>query len=539
MSVRTAAATVTAPLPKAGPRHGVYLHHGGPVTVAEREAAADGAAAGWKARQREAALDVIGTADHVPGASYCMPPEFWPYDRETGERVPEDARAVLAAAEAAAAERVAARPEARVILARMRTIAAERPLTAAEAKAKAKALDIVTARASVGRYRLADPMRMATADVIRLAAYARRCAERMARPRLTEAEGEDVNGQALAAILAKAPHPGGLPRWDALAGAERTTEDDDALAASGITLDDRKGAWRGFSYLEARSYIRQRHARLSAEQAADFSAPGEDETPTPEQAAALAAEAASAVLADALDTGPVQHGTYALAATADDALSAPERDALSMALSGLTRSEIAAARAVSTEAVKKAAQRGRKALQARATTEDDARRWAACAGRRLRNLHRPDDRTPAERAMAADVARNRAVKLTWPDRVAPYADPNAEGDDAVPAPIIGAGTRANVPALSAGPGHAEGRQHAPRPGGPERPPLAPLPARNPHRPAPRQTWPALTGDKRKAQAAQAARAQAEAQAAAEGIGPIGRTRIGAAAAKAAAARVPA
>ena len=34
-AVRTAAATVTPAPPKAGPRHGVYLHHGGPVTVAE------------------------------------------------------------------------------------------------------------------------------------------------------------------------------------------------------------------------------------------------------------------------------------------------------------------------------------------------------------------------------------------------------------------------------------------------------------------------------------------------------------------------
>jgi DNA-binding CsgD family transcriptional regulator len=533
MSARTAApAASKAHAPQAGPRHGVYLHHGAPVTVAEREAAADGAAAGWKARQREAAADVIRTAEHVPGASYVMPPDFWPLDRETGERVPADARAILAEAEAAAAERVKALPEARAILARLRAVRSERPLTAKERKAHAAALDLVTARVSVGRFTLASQHHMTQRDVVSLARYARACAERMARPRLSEAEAQDVESDAALAILARAVSPGAMPRWDALAG---VAQDTDALAESGITADDRRGAWKGFAYLEARAAIRRRHERLSTEQAADFTAPGEDDAPTPEQAAAMAAEAASAALLDALDTGSTQHGVYALSATAEAPLSAPERDALSMALSGLTRKEIAEARAVSTEAVKKAAQRGRKALDQRGTTEQDATRWAACAGRRLRNLSRPDDRTPAQRAMAQAVATYRGVRLAWPDREAP-----CDGGDTghVPAPITGAGEHGRTPALSAGDGHAQGKAHGPH-HGPRTAPRVPVLRAWPPRPeqAPRPRYTEAHGEKAQAQAAQAARAAALALALADGRVPFTAARIAQAAAQAAAASV--
>lgn len=467
------------------------------LTGAEREAATEGIRAGWKLRQREAALNVVATGDALAtagrAADYTMPRDFWPLDKDTGDRVPIDAHDVLDEAEAVAKQRQQDRPEAGRILARLRLIRDERPLTDDEQDALAGALDTLTARVSVGRYVTTDGARMTPRDLARLAGYARRCAERMARPRLTEAEAEDVEQDALAAILARGqrrpacavcgapsdgytdatdasprlprcyrcagstcgawhPHPHGkLPRWDALTpadldGADERPADGRESGASSARMDALRGQWRGFSYLEARAAIRRRHERLTVEQGADWTPTGESDAPTPEQRAALAADERSSALLEDLDTGAVVHGVYALSATAGAPLTAPERDALALSLSGWTRAQLATARGVSTDAIKQGGKRGRASLAKRTPERADAQRWAQDAQRRLANLTRPDERSEAARVLAERLDVYRGARQSWPPREAP-----CDGGDTghLPAPIVGAGTRANVPVTSA------------------------------------------------------------------------------------------
>lgn len=391
------------------------------LSAAEKQAQRDGIRAGYKLRLRTAAASIVQTCEALRAEGITVSQSAYlmtECDPETGEHL--DARSVLAEAE----ERAAAHRR--------------------------------------GRWVLPDGSRMQAGDLMRLAAYARRCAERMARPPLSESEAADVEGNALAAILARADLRGALPRWRALAGDDLSA----AVEGGGMTreaLETLRGRWRGFAFLEAREAIRKRHKRLSAETAADWSEAGEDGA-TPEQAAAAAAETAGAVLRDAV--ADLALPVYFLSATApgESDCRPAERDALALALSactckgktepmaeddqrcgycgGVSRAMLAAARGVDSEAVKKGAQRGRKHLAARVDTRTDVARWTARAERRaVASVARPAGRPLVEAAMHADIAPTVSARQVWPDRVGKVGK---DGAYSVPAPPAGAGTRANV-----------------------------------------------------------------------------------------------
>jgi hypothetical protein len=430
-----------------------YVAGSGGVTATERAALADGIRAGAKQRLRLAARDIVLTvaalrADGIdPGERAYRMTEC---DPETGENL--DAREVLR-----------------------------------EAVERAKAGRGFGIGAN-------DPGRMTADDVARLAAYGANCAGRMARrPRLTDDERLDIGAEIAAAIVERgtdvtdgrcadwfhAPYGtvrtdartmrleaamSTLPRWDAL-----NPDDWSGAPTEGDRSRDR---WKGFAYMTARRLILARHERVTSEMSADWSDSGED-APTPEQRAATAADIATAVVTTALESAAPL--TYFLSATAPGgALKQPEIDALSLGLTGLSRADLAAARGVDAEAVKKGAQRGRKSLLTRVDNVTAAREWARAADARMaRLIYAPTDEERAARIMVGTLSPNRRVRLSWPDRIG-----RMEADAYVipPAPS-GAGTRANVPALAYGPAEREPMPRATRSGAPtltHRQLLAPL-----------------------------------------------------------------
>jgi hypothetical protein len=404
-TTRRTTATTAAAADKANRRRrpSDYVAGSGAVTVSERAAAADGIAAGAKQRLRLAAREIVETcaalrADGctLPDGAYRMPDT----DPETGEQL--DAREVLRAA----AER--ARPG------RGFGIGAN------------------------------DPARLTAADVAALANYGARCAARMARPRLSADESADVAADITLAIIARGAR-GILPRWDALAPAD--------WQGAPTAADRTRDRWRGFAYVTARALvIRDRGARLAAEVPADWTPAADGADPTPEQRAAAAADTATAALTDALEgVAPL---THFLAATAPGgALKSAEGDALALALSGMTRAQIAAARGADANTVKVGAKRGRAALLKRCPEQDTARRWARAAARRMARITTaPTDVDRLAALAAAAAAPYRGVRLSWPDRVA-HTTP--EGDYIIPPAPAGAGTRANVPATAHNPAGPE------------------------------------------------------------------------------------
>lgn len=395
---RTTAATATA-TDKANRRTlpTEYVAGSGGVTANERAALADGIRAGAKQRLRLAARDIVLTvaalrADGIdPGERAYQMTEC---DPDTGENL--DAREVLR-----------------------------------EAVERAKAGRGFGIGAN-------DPGRMTAADVARLAAYGANCAGRMARrPRLTDDERLDIGAEIAAAIVERGT-VNMLPRWDAL-----NPDDWSGAPTQGDRSRDR---WNGFAYMTARRLILARHERVTSEMSADWSDSGED-APTPEQRAATAADIATAVVATALESAAPL--TYFLSATAPGgALKQPETDALALALTGLKRADLAAARGVDALAVKMSANRGRKSLAARVDSMSAARQWARAADTRMARLtYAPTDEERAARIMVGTLTPNRSVRLSWPDRIG-----RMEADAYVIPPCpVGKGTRANMPALNYGP----------------------------------------------------------------------------------------
>lgn len=390
-----ALATVDAAAPaRTGARS--YVHGSGAVTREQRRDLRDAMKAGRTARMRQAAAEHVdrvqsiaaATGREITATDWLLSSDWTDVE---GERI--DARAVLADAEQAAAH---------------------------------------TGR-NRGRYSDRNAARMTHRDAASLAAYAARCMARMSRPAMSDDEQQDAELDALAALLERGH--GTFPRWDAL------TPSADAEQA-GYDQTAERSRWRGWAYLTARAMSRTRHERLTAEQAADFSDPGED-APTAEQAAAHAAELAASLAAYALES--VEGSTLdALAATAPGkGLTAAERDALTIGLSGLTRAELAAARGVDADTVKKGAQRGRRALAARVPDAAAARQWARAAARKDRDgwdaalaaTHVVPD------AMRADAAPYRGVRLIWPPRIGEVGE---EGDFLLPAAPVGAGSSART-----------------------------------------------------------------------------------------------
>lgn len=377
------------------------------VTVAERQAEADGIAAGAKQRLRLAARDILATCNALRADGREVPPNAYlmPDTDEAGEQL--DAREVL---------REAAQ------------------------------------RAKPGRgfgHGENDAAHLTATDVARIGAYGSYCAQRMTRNRMPVADLEEVESSVVLAVLAKGAR-GVLPRWDALKRAD--------LEGVPTDVDTLRGTWRGFGYLEARRAVGEWRAKQDAETAADWSEPGED-APTVEQRAAMASEAAHARLNDGVESSALL--TYALAATAPEVLTKDESTALTLATlgctckgrhregcKGVTRADLAAARGVGAEAVKKSAQRGRKTLARLA--DADPHQWARRADERLaRMTFQPSelDRLAAL-AAAGHGAPYRGVRLSWVDRVATVTP---EGEYVIPPAPKGAGTRANVPATGHNP----------------------------------------------------------------------------------------
>lgn len=217
-----------------------------------------------------------------------------------------------------------------------------------------------------------------------------------------------------------------LPRWDAL------DRDDDAAKAArrdGGSDAKQRDRWRGWLVQAGRFIATDEHRKHGWNVAADWTpADNDDASETAEQKAAAAAERLSAAAAAAVDNASHLDWVEALADAApdDNPLSGAERDALLLALAGMTRAEVAALRGVSDETVKKQAQRGRKHLDERVPDARTAARWAAAA----RAADTDDGDAFLERvAVGRSIAYPRVpsadpVHLRWPERSAP-----ADGGD--------------------------------------------------------------------------------------------------------------
>jgi hypothetical protein len=349
-----------------------------------------------------------------------------------------------------------------------------------------------------------DRSRMTERDLTNLADYARRCALKMTRGTLSDDEAEEIEASARTAILdrggceqltctcggpaayaLRAPSTDGatvpacfrcadgiprnlrralptrvlLPLWDALTPDDvEGAREQSATREVGITARRRMVAnyvapdrddWRKFSYLHALRALKARALKLAKEAPADWSDPGED-APTDAQRAARAADIATEYLTDAVESSAVL--TYALQVSAPGApLHKDEATALTLDLLGCTckgrhvqgckgvrRADLAAARGATGNAIAQQAKRGRPRLAARIIEPADAVAWLDDAVARVSNI----DRTPTERERLARVAigahvMRRSVRLAWPDRAA--------DEDGNVSPIVGAGTRANLP----------------------------------------------------------------------------------------------
>jgi hypothetical protein len=423
-----AAATKSARASRKAPTN-EYRPGSGAVTRAEREAVADGIRAGAKQRLRLLARDIVGTCTalrndgrEVTEAMFsfrCPTCEASGADCRTCENTGEvDARDVLADAAAAA-----------------------RP-------GRGFGTGWKTADDQTGA---PNGARLTGADVMALASYGATCAGRMARPSLGSEEWTDVRSYVAEAILKRGAY-GLAPRWRSLRPADYT--------GAPIKVEALRDQWKGLAYMAGRRWILDvRAPQLAAEVPADFSDPGED-APTTEQAAANASEIATAVLMEAMaETEPDVTWLDRV-----HRVKPTERDALSIGYAGNKRADLAAARSVEATAVKMSANRGRKALDARfnlpacppnkITPErieaeriaaPDVKRWAREAARRKAAASGPaDPLAEVTRVQAGDVHPYRGVRLSWPDRQPDYSD---GADTHLPAPITGAGTRSNLPAV--------------------------------------------------------------------------------------------
>lgn len=343
---------------------------------------------GAKVQRRRAALEVVETAralglpeDHATG--WRLAPTV--KQRADGEQG-DDARAILADVPRLRTDRhgrITANPNA----------AAYAPRT------------VTTGAAAHLAYR--------DRDLIPATALLALCEQAAKKVRTTAVlDRDEMTARVVVAVL-KATG-GALPRWDA--------RDADAADLSAAARRDR---WRGFLLGVARNELRMEQREHGADLPADWSPTDEETEPTSEQKAAAAADAAAAGIAEAIErTDPST--VDALAQTAPGGpLSSAERDELLMAIAGLTRAQVAAARGVSDEAVKKAAQRSRRdgMLARRAPDAATAAVWARKAARMDRDERdalepwlNPDRLRPL---MAPPVASYDGVRLRWADRDAP------------------------------------------------------------------------------------------------------------------------
>jgi hypothetical protein len=242
-------------------------------------------------------------------------------------------------------------------------------------------------------------------------------------------DAEDLAAIVVLTVLEKLNVKGAaLPRWEDV---DRLTELDPTTVDAVALADTRRKKLAALMGGIARNLSAEEMRKHGAQISADYSQPEEGEEPTAEQRAAAAAEQAAGHVDDAMtavdgdycdamrDTAPVLYGK------AEDA-------AVRMALSGLTRADLAADRTGKSDAVKKAAQRGRKAL---ASKLHDAAEEDATSHRRILSTWTrdaaaltlaacPDEQAERQERDAAEDREQRpaspvGARQNWPDREAP------------------------------------------------------------------------------------------------------------------------